>query len=143
MSKWKISLYLVALFLAGVVTGAIITAQIGRHIMMHVMQPDAMAAHWEHDLETRLNLTPAQAQKIAPIIADRMKNFGSLLHDQMSLALSNCNARIALELTPEQKIKFAEIEKEQQAFIHSPFGHGPPPADFVTTNNQTNNQTKK
>jgi Spy/CpxP family protein refolding chaperone len=127
MSKWKISLYLLALFLAGMVTGAILTAQIGRRMMMRVMQPEAMAGHWQHDLETRLNLTPTQSQKIGPIIVDGMKNFGATLHDQMGLSLSNCNARIALELTPEQKIKFAEIEKEQQAFIRSRFNGGPPP----------------
>ena len=134
MSKWKISLYLVALFLAGVITGGFLTAQIGRRIMMQFRQPEAMAAHWEHDLGSRLSLTPAQSQKITLILTGDMKNFDSFLHDQMSLALSNCNARIALELTPEQKIKFAEIEQEQQAFIHSPFNHGPPPppppADF-------------
>ena len=49
MSKWKISLYLTALFLAGVVTGGILTAQIGRRIMMKAMQPQAMADHWQHD----------------------------------------------------------------------------------------------
>ena len=51
MNKWKIGLYLSALFLAGVVTGAILTAQIGRRMMMHVMQPEAMAGHWQHDLK--------------------------------------------------------------------------------------------
>ena len=127
MNKWKIGLYLSALFLAGVVTGAILTAQIGRRMMMRVMQPEAMAGRWQHDLETRLNLTAAQSQKIAPIIGDGMKNFGAVMRDQTGLALSNCNARIALELTPEQKIKFAEIEKEQQAFIRSRFNDKAPP----------------
>jgi Spy/CpxP family protein refolding chaperone len=107
MSKWKISLYLLALFLAGVVTGAILTHQIGKRIMMKVMQPEAMAERWRHDLKTRLNLSAEQSQKIAPII--------------------NSNARIALELTPEQRIKFAEIEKEQQEFIRSRFNNGTPP----------------
>ena len=121
MSKWKISIYLVALFLAGVVTGTILTAHIGRRMMMRVMQPEAMAGHWRHDLETKLNLSAAQSQKIAPIMTDGLKNFGVLLRDQAGLALSNCNVRIELELTPEQKIKFAEIEKEQQASIRSRF----------------------
>jgi len=127
MNKWKISLYLSALFLAGTVTGAIVTAQLGKRMMMHVMQPAAMAGHWQHDLETRLNLSAEQSQKIAPIIRDGVKNFGPVLCDQMEMALSNCNARIELELTPEQKIKFAEIEKEQQQFIRSRFNGGPPP----------------
>ncbi|HEX7469801.1 MAG TPA: hypothetical protein VF437_03570 [Verrucomicrobiae bacterium] len=127
MSKWKISLYLLALFLAGVVTGAILTHQIGKRIMMKVMQPEAMAERWRHDLKTRLNLSAEQSQKIAPIIMDGMKTFGLVLREQTGLALSNCNARIALELTPEQRIKFAEIEKEQQEFIRSRFNNGTPP----------------
>jgi len=127
MNKWKIGLYLSALFLAGVVTGAILTAQIGRRMMMRVMQPEAMAGRWQHDLESRLNLSAAQSQKIAPIITDGMKSFGLMMRDQTGLALSNCNARIEQELTPEQKIKFAEIEKEQQAFIRSRFNDKAPP----------------
>ena len=58
---------------------------------------------------------------------DGMNNFGSALCYQIELELSNCNARIVLELTPEQKIKFADIEKEQQQFIRSRFNNGPPP----------------
>jgi Spy/CpxP family protein refolding chaperone len=123
MSKWKISLYLSALFLAGVVTGSIVTVQIGKRMMMRVMQSEVMASHWQHNLETRLNLTAAQSQKIKPIIRDGMKDFSSVLCDQTCLVLSNCNARIELELTPEQKIKFAEIEKQQQQFIRSRFNN--------------------
>lgn len=121
MSKWKISLYLVALFVAGMVTGSILTHQIGKRIMMKAMRPDAMAERWRHDLEGKLSLTTEQSQRIAPIIADGMNTFRSGFHDQMQLALSNCNARIAVELTPEQRTKFAEIEKEQQEFIRSRF----------------------
>jgi hypothetical protein len=121
MSKWKIGLYLVALFLAGVVTGGILTAAIGKQIMTRVMRPEAMASRWQNDLERRLALTPEQSGKITPIIMDGIKSFGSMLSEQTELALSNCNARIALELTAEQKVKFAEIEKEQQAFIKSRF----------------------
>jgi hypothetical protein len=123
MSKWKLRLYLLALFLAGVVTGGILMAQIGRHIMKKIMQPEAMAAHWQQDLERKLNLSAEQSKKIAPIISESMKTFASTVSDQMELGLSNCNARIELELTPEQKIKFAEIEKQQQQFIRSRFNN--------------------
>jgi hypothetical protein len=128
MSKWKISLYLVALFLAGVVTGGVLTHQIGRRMMMKAMRQDAMAEHWRRDLEKKLNLTPEQSQKIAPIIAAGMNTFRDVLHDQMQAGLSNCNARIAVELTAEQKVTFAGIEKEQQEFIRARF-KGDQPAE--------------
>jgi Spy/CpxP family protein refolding chaperone len=127
MSKWKISLYLVALFLAGVVTGAFLTHQVGKRIMMKMMRPEAMAEHWRHDLEGKLSLTAEQSRKIAPIIADGMNTFRSGFHDQMQLTLSNCNALIAVELTPEQRTKFAEIEREQQEFIRSRLKNGDAP----------------
>jgi hypothetical protein len=121
MSKWKISLYLTALFLAGVVTGAFLTHQVGKRIMLKMMRSEAMAERWRHDLEDKLGLTSEQSLKIAPIIADGMDNFRVAFHDQMQMSLSNCNARIAAELTPEQRTKFAEIEKEQQEFIRARF----------------------
>lgn len=124
MSKLKISLYLSALFLAGVVTGTFLTHQVGKRIMMKMMQPSAMAERWRHDLEGKLGLTAEQSAKIKPIIADGMDTFRASFHDQMQLSLSNCNARIAVELTPEQRVKLAEVEKEQQEFIRSRFKGG-------------------
>ena len=126
MSKWKISIYLIALFLAGVVTGAVLTHQIGRQIMMKAMRQDAMAEHWRRDLEKKLSLTPEQSQKIAPIINDGMNAFRTVLHDQMLGALSNCNACIAAELTSEQRTNFAKIEQEQQEFIQTRLKSGNP-----------------
>ncbi len=127
MTRWKISLYLLTLFLAGAVTGGILTAQIGRRIMMKAINPQAIAEHWRHDLEGKLNLTAEQSQKIQPILLDGISNFRLALCGQAELELSNCNARIELELTPEQKIKFTEIDKEQQQFIRSRFNHLTPP----------------
>ena len=95
--------------------------------MLKAMKPQAMADHWRHDLEGRLNLTAEQSQKIEPMLMDGMSNFGMALCDQAELQLSNCNARIVVELTPQQKIKFTEIDKEQQQFIRSRFTHLIPP----------------
>jgi hypothetical protein len=121
VSKLKIGLYLSAIFVAGMVTGGIVTFQAGRHMMPG--QAD-MAAHWCGDLQSKMNLTPAQVEKIRPIINDAMGEFKSRLYADMSLNLSNFNARIAGELTPEQKSKFEQIQKEQQDMIRAAFGGG-------------------
>jgi Spy/CpxP family protein refolding chaperone len=121
MSKWKISLYLAALFLTGAVTGAFVALMVARHMMFAAMRQEAMAAHWRGDLEVKLRLTPEQMQKISPIINDAMTTLRTAFADQILATLSNCNARIAVELTPEQKAKFAGIEAQQQEFVRKRF----------------------
>jgi hypothetical protein len=117
--KLKISLYLVAIFAAGVITGMFISYQVVRRMM-----PDRerMANHWCGELQSKLNLTPHQLLKIRPIINDAITDFKNNLAQDMSLSLSNCNARVALTLTPEQKPKFEQIQKEQQDFIRTRIG---------------------
>jgi len=121
MSKLKIGLYLTAIFVAGFVSGVFVTVQVGRHMMPG--QAD-MAARWCRDLQSKMNLTPAQVNKIRPIINEAMGEFKSRVYADMSLNLSNCNARIAAELAPEQKPKFEQIQKEQQDMIRATFGGG-------------------
>lgn len=125
MSKGKIGLYLAALFLAGIVTGAFGAFAIGRHLMMAAMSREKMAAHWRGELQSKLNLTPAQMEKITPIINDATGEFRNAFAGQILATISNSNARIAADLTPEQQAKFAEIEKQQQEFIRKRLGSEP------------------
>jgi len=122
LNKWKISLYLAGLFLAGVVTGAFTAFAVGRHMMLAAMNQEKMAARWRGDLEAKLSLTPEQVQKITPIINDAMATLRTTLADQILATVSNSNARIAAELAPEQQAKFAAIEKQQQEFIRKRLG---------------------
>lgn len=114
MSKLKISLYLSALFLAGVVTGSVVTVTIGRQMM----SPEKMTSRWRKELETRLQLTPDQVQKIDPILHEAMATFGAQLADQMLISISNSNARIRTVLNPEQQEKLNEIEAQHLQFVH-------------------------
>jgi Spy/CpxP family protein refolding chaperone len=123
-SKGRIGLYLAALFFAGVVTGAFGAFAVGRHLMMAAMSREKMAAHWRGELQSKLNLTPAQTEKIAPIINDAIGEFRNDFAAQILATVSNANARIAAELTPEQQPKFVEIEKQQQEFIQKRLGSG-------------------
>ena len=117
--KLKITLYLAAIFVAGVVTGMFISYQVVRHMMPN---REKMADHWCGELQSKLNLTPDQMQKIRPVVNDALTDFKNNLSCQMSSSLSNCNARVVLELTPEQKLKFEQIQKEQQEFIRTKIG---------------------
>jgi hypothetical protein len=119
--KLKIGLYLAAIFVAGLVTGVFVTVQVGRHMMPG---EGDMAAHWCRDLQSKMNLTPGQMDNIRPIVNDAISEFKNRVSNDMSLNLSNCNARIAAELTLEQKPKFEQIQKEQQGMIRAMFGGG-------------------
>ena len=69
-----------------------------------------------------MNLTPGQVEKIRPIINDAMEELKGRLSADMLSVLTNHNALIAAELTPEQKLKFDQIQKEEQDGIRALFG---------------------
>jgi hypothetical protein len=114
--KLKISLYLAAIFAAGVLSGLFVSYQVVRRMMP---SQERIASHWCGDLQSKLNLTPDQLKKIRPMIDDAITDFRDNLARDMSFSLSNCNARVVLELSPEQKPKFEQIQKNQQDFIRS------------------------
>ena len=117
--KLKITFYLAAIFVTGVVTGMFISKLIVAHMMP---SREKMVNHWCDDLRSKLDLTPEQLQKIRPIVEKDMADFKDDLCHQMVANLSNCNAQIAAELTPAQKAKLEQLQKEQEAFIRSRFG---------------------
>ena len=123
-SKLKLVFYLSLLFLAGVVTGAFLTFQVVRHLMPN---QEKLAARWAGELRSKLDLTPGQVQKIEPIIQETIGAFKTTLGNDVLSALTNCNARIALQLTAGQKTRFEQLEKEQQEFISRKFGTGSQP----------------
>ena len=121
MSKLKIGLYLAAIFAAGFVTGVFVTVQVARHMMPDQAQ---MAARWCKDLQSKMSLTPAQVEKIRPVINVTLNNLRNRLSGDMLQSLSNCNALITVELTPEQKPKFDEIQKQEYDMALTIFGGG-------------------
>jgi hypothetical protein len=118
LSKPKIILYLAGIFLAGAVTGAVLMVAIGRHLMPSQAK---MARHWTQELQSKLSLAPEQVRKIEPIINETLAGFKTIMADDALASLSNCNARIAVELKPEQMDRFRQLEKEQQEFIRNSF----------------------
>jgi Spy/CpxP family protein refolding chaperone len=117
--KLKITFYLAAIFVTGVVTGMFISKLIVQHMMP---SREKMVDHWCGDLRSKLDLTPEQMQKIRPIIEKDMTDFKDDLCRQMVANLASCNAQIAAELTPVQKVKLDQLQKEQEEFIRSKFG---------------------
>jgi hypothetical protein len=131
LTKPKVILYLAGIFIAGMATGAIITVAIGKHMMPN---QEKMATRWTQELQTKLSLAPGQTQKIEPVIRETLDHFRTVMAGDILASISNCNARIAVELTPEQIPKLRKLEMEQQEFVrgmfcvHTNTAPGPPPA---------------
>ncbi len=121
--KLKLSLYLAAIFVAGVFTGVFLSYQVVRHLMPN---QERMASHWCAELQNKLSLTPEQARKVRPIVDNALVGFKhNLVQDALS-GLSNCYAKVALELTPEQKAKLEQLQRDQEKFFRSRFGEEAP-----------------
>lgn len=125
LSKWKISSYLAAIFLAGVVAGAVGSFKAGRRMMFTPPRPEDMAARVCDEFQSKLNLTPEQARKVRGIINEGMTQFQSVVGQEIRAAFSNSNVRVAAELTAEQRVKFAEIQKEHEKFLNHGFKGAP------------------
>jgi Spy/CpxP family protein refolding chaperone len=122
LSKLKITLYLAAIFLAGAVTGGIVLMTVGRYMMFSPPGREQMAARWCGELQSELSLTPEQMQKIKPIVNETLDQVKANLMQQLSTTVSNCNTRIANELTPEQKVKFKRMIDEREEMMRRKFG---------------------
>jgi hypothetical protein len=120
--KFKLSLYIAAIFAAGVITGIFISYQVVRHMMPN---QERMAKHWCGELESKLDLKQEQMQKIRPIIDKALVGFKKNLSQEIFTSLSNAYEKIALELTPEQKVKLEKLHHDQENFLRSKLGTEP------------------
>jgi Spy/CpxP family protein refolding chaperone len=117
----KITLSLVAIFLAGAVAGAFVGFKVAHQSMSNPPSQEQMAARWCAELKCKLALTPEQLQKIRPIVEETMAEIKTSVGDRMSCSLSNSSSRIACVLTPEQRVKFEKMMKECQSSTQKKF----------------------
>jgi periplasmic protein CpxP/Spy len=76
-------------------------------------------------MTTKLSLTPDQAAKITPIIADRQQKLKAIAADstashadrktQSRAVFSDSDAQINAILTPDQQLKYAAMEQQMRA----------------------------
>jgi Spy/CpxP family protein refolding chaperone len=125
LSKRTLCLYLLALFLAGGGSGALIAWQLSRRTPVAPLPPAEIGARLRARLQLRLDLTPEQAQKIGPIIDQAMARVEAIRREtagQVFVNVSNLDQQVMLVLTPEQKTKFEEFERERLAYLRQKFG---------------------
>lgn len=105
-SKVKIISCCVAIFVAGMVTGSIVTGEAFHYLLLRRGNPDQLASTWMLGLKYKLKLTPEQATKIKPIVEEaalRVRHGIDVQTREYHQALTEAQAGMEPVLNPEQQ----------------------------------------
>lgn len=125
VGKWKLRLYVLALFLAGVGSGAVISWQVCRHMPPTPLPPAEIGARLLARFQSQLALTPDQTQTIAPMIDQAMRRVQAIREEtagQVYANVANLHQQVLTVLTPEQAVKFEGLERERRDYLRQKFG---------------------
>ena len=126
LSKPKLTLYLLAIFVAGGVTGALISNKL-RKPDYSVMPPAEIAQRIHARLHSKLHLTPEQFQVIDPVIEKESHEIAAAhraVSDNILGIISNAHAEFIGTLTPEQKATLEKMDADRRERFHKMM---PPP----------------
>ncbi len=134
MSPWKVILATVVIFAAGVFTGGFVAQRAFRHTKVVSVPQEFMPSPWFvrreflGHLDRRLDLTPAQHERIGKVLEDgqeKAKIITGLMWPEMEDVLRDVTEKIRGELNPDQRAKFQELLRNPP---RRP-GSGPPSRD--------------
>ena len=125
LGKRKLASYVLAIFLAGVGSGALVVWQVCRRTPVAPLTPEEIGARLRARFESRLDLTPEQRQKVGAMIDRAMDRVQSIRQETASHVFANVSElheQVLTVLTPEQKTKFEELERERRHHLRQKFG---------------------
>ena len=129
--KWKLVIALLLVFVAGVTTGGLLSTL---HMQRHFLGPPhsgAVGDRMREHLRRALDLTPEQADKIAPIVdatSAKLEAIRVETAQRVRNAMEESERQISPELTPEQQKKLQKLKLEHhRVLMHH--GFNPPPPD--------------
>ena len=125
VSKWKLGVYVLVIFLAGGGSGALIAWQMCRRMPVVPVPPAQIGARLRARFQSRLDLTPEQVQKIEPMIDQAMHRVETIRKEtarHVFANVSNLDEQVLMVLTPEQKLKFEELERQRREYLRQKFG---------------------
>ena len=108
---------LAGIFVTGSVTGALLTTRFGRDWLKQRAVPEQWASHHVRKLAEKLELKEDQVEQLRPIIQRNMEEMGRLRSECVKdtrVVAERMEREIAAKLTPEQKIKFDEYNREKR-----------------------------
>lgn len=140
-SPWKVIVAFIGVFIAGAVFGAFFSLGVGARLVNRMRGPGAVAplvnlpgakrgpagaqppvqgAQVLRRLADRLDLTPAQRERIMPLIQRAVQDFRrqqANLFREDGYILQRLQQDIAKELTAEQRKKLNELQERQRALL--------------------------
>ncbi len=112
---WKLILLLLAIFMAGSVTGALLMRSVGRKMLTSRPMPEQWAPMHMRKLTERLKLQPEQVEQIKPIVRRNMEEVGELRTRSLAeirTLFERMQREVAEKLSPEQRLKFDDFNRE-------------------------------
>lgn len=114
----KVGLLVGLIFAAGFTTGMVATRAIERrYIAQMVTHPDALRILIERRMAVRLRLNREQRARVDQILTHtqgELKDLRQQFGPQFQTIMSNAQAQISAELTPEQQERFKKFREEHR-----------------------------
>jgi Spy/CpxP family protein refolding chaperone len=121
MKNLKPILVLILVFAAGIVVGSVVTRRVAIGMVRRAVQnPELIRERAQRDLVCRLNLTAEQHKEVDAIFQDTQRQLRELRRKnqpEFFEIMSNAQARMSAQLTPEQREKFQRYRSENRRFL--------------------------
>ncbi len=113
--KWKLLAGFVLVFLAGLAAGAFLGAAQSHHHRMDFGHHRSLTDRIRNRMQSRLDLTPEQMQKTAPIFNQAAQEIEAIRAEtgrRVHQILAGVDRDLAPELTDQQRAKLQELKAE-------------------------------
>ena len=120
LTRARLALALSGMFLMGALTGGLVSWGLARGFAPHPPSARGMVAEFRDRLHRELALTPDQKSKVEPVLdrlATEWKSVGDDFFGKLEERIAKANAEIEVVLTPDQIIKFKEMETQRKEWV--------------------------
>jgi len=114
VTRWKIVVSLIAIFVAGAITGTLLTLSIVKREAARLNNPTGWVESTLRRWNARLHLSSEQEEKLRPILQEtsmELRRLRAVDFQQAEVALARVNGRIDQELDPRQRVIFQKMRE--------------------------------
>ena len=124
MKTFKFFLLVTLVFLAGVTAGVVGTRMVIRHwVNTAIQRPQNVQLFLERNLRWQLGLDARQRVQVHQILTDargQLRELRQQYRPQVTAVVTNTEAQISAILTPEQQLRFEQMQQENRRFFQPP-----------------------